>query len=148
VAGETYRAYALVVDPGSLVAPRIISHVLQLGGQVALTLAPLLMLLFPTGRLPPPRWRPLVWVSTTAGAVLLSLVLIFDEPDKVGGVITITTIAVVSVIFASIFLSALSIVIRCRRASGAPTTEVVRFGRRPNWHYKCRAIAMARLAAP
>src|SRR5829696_7552808 len=79
--GETYAAYALVVDPGSLAAPRTISHVLQLGGQVALTLVPLLMLLFPTGRLPSPRWRPLVWVSTTAGAVLLLLVLFFDDPD-------------------------------------------------------------------
>jgi len=122
--GETYAAYALVVDPGSLAAPRTISHVLQLGGQVALTLVPLLMLLFPTGRLPSPRWRPLVWVSTTAGAVLLSLVLFFDDPDKAGGVITITTIAVVSVIFASIFLSALSIVIRYRRASGAERQQL------------------------
>jgi hypothetical protein len=121
---ETYAAYALVVDPGSLAATRTISHVLELGGQVALTLAPLLMLLFPTGRLPSPRWRPLVWISTTAGAVLVSLVLFFGNPEKVGGAITITTIAVVSVIFASIFLSALSIVVRYRRASGAERQQL------------------------
>ena len=36
----SYEAYALVVEPGSLAAPRTISHVLELGGQVALTLAP------------------------------------------------------------------------------------------------------------
>ena len=40
----SYEAYALVVEPESLAAPRTISHVLELGGQVALTLAPLLML--------------------------------------------------------------------------------------------------------
>src|SRR5215210_6158968 len=33
---ESYGAYALVVEPGSLAAPRTISHVLELGGQVAL----------------------------------------------------------------------------------------------------------------
>ena len=110
----SYEAYALVVEPGSLAAPRTISHVLELGGQVALTLAPLLMLLFPTGRLPSRRWRPLAWISTTAGAVLLLLVLLFENPDQVGGVISITTFAVVYVIFTAILLSALSIVVRYR----------------------------------
>src|ERR671921_783521 len=95
----SYEAYALVVEPESLAAPRTISHVLELGGQVALTLAPLLMLLFPTGRLPSRRWRPLVWISTTAGAVLLLLVLLFENPDQVGGVISIAAFAVVTVIF-------------------------------------------------
>jgi hypothetical protein len=82
---ETYAAYALDVDPGSLAAPRTISHVLELGGQVALTLAPLLMLLFPTGRLPSTRWRPLAWITTTAGAMLVFLALLFGNPELVGG---------------------------------------------------------------
>jgi hypothetical protein len=120
----SYEAYALVVEPGSLAAPRTISHVLELGGQAALTLAPLLMLLFPTGRLPSRRWRPLAWISTTAGAVLLALVLFFDNPDQVGGAISIAAVAVVSVIFTSIFLSALSIVVRYRRASGAERQQL------------------------
>ncbi len=120
----SYEAYTLVVEPGSLAAPRSISHVLELGGQVALTLAPLLMLLFPTGRLPSRRWRPLAWISTTAGAVLLSLVLFFDNPEQVGGAISITAFAVVSVIFTAILLSALSIVVRYRRASGAERQQL------------------------
>src|ERR671921_1035262 len=88
---QSYGAYGLVVEPGSLAAPKTISHVLQLGGQVALTLAPLLMLLFPTGRLPSRRWRPLAWTSTTAGGVLLALVLFFDNPDHGGGAISTVT---------------------------------------------------------
>src|SRR5215213_5492817 len=120
----SYEAYALVVEPGSLVAPRSISHVLELGGQAALTLAPLLMLLFPTGRLPSRRWRPLAWTSTTAGALLLFLVLLFENPDQVGGVISITTFAVVYVIFTAILLSALSIVVRYRRAGGAERQQL------------------------
>jgi hypothetical protein len=121
---QSYGAYGLVVEPGSLAAPKTISHVMQLGGQVALTLAPLLMLLFPTGRLPSRRWRPLAWTSTTAGAVLLFLVLLFDDPDQVGGVISTVTVAVVSVIFTALLLSALSIVIRYRRASGAERQQL------------------------
>jgi len=120
----SYEAYTLVVEPGSLAAPRSISHVLELGGQVELTLAPLLMLLFPTGRLPSRRWRPLAWISTTAGAVLLSLVLFFDNPEQVGGAISITAFAVVSVIFTAILLSALSIVVRYRWASGAERQQL------------------------
>jgi hypothetical protein len=120
----SYEAYTLVVEPGSLAAPRTISRLLELGGQVALTLAPLLMLLFPTGRLPSRRWRPLAWISTTAGAVLLSLVLFFGNPDKVGGAITIVTVAVVTVIFIALLLSALSIVVRYRRASGAERQQL------------------------
>jgi hypothetical protein len=119
-----YEAYALVVEPGSLRAPRTISHVLELGGQVALTIAPLLMLLFPTGRLPSRRWRPLAWTSTTAGAILLFLVLSFDNPDQVGGAIAIVTIVVVYVLFSALLLCALSIVIRYRRASGAERQQL------------------------
>jgi hypothetical protein len=121
---QSYGAYGLVVEPGSLAAPRTISHLLQLGGQVALTLAPLLMLLFPTGRLPSRRWRPLAWTSTAAGAVLLFLVLLFDNPDQVEGVISYVTVAVVYVIFTALLLCALSIVIRYRRASGAERQQL------------------------
>jgi hypothetical protein len=119
-----YEAYALVVEPGSLRAPRTISHILELGGQVALTIAPLLMLLFPTGRLPSRRWRPLAWTSTTAGAILLFLVLLFDNPEQVGGAIAIVTIVVVYVLFTALLLSALSIVVRYRRASGAERQQL------------------------
>src|SRR5215210_3089036 len=115
---EPYAAYALVVEPGSLVAPRTISHVLELGGPLALTFAPFLLLLFPTGRLPSRRWRTLVWIAAIAGVVLLAFNLFFTKPDQVGGTITIIVIAVVSLIFAIIGLSALSPVIRYRRASG------------------------------
>ncbi len=115
---ESYAAYALVVEPGSLAAPRTISRLLESGGPLALCIAPFLLLLFPDGQLPSPRWRPLAWISTTAGAMLLTLVLLFGSPDRVGGAITITAIVVVSVIFASIALSALSLVFRYRRASG------------------------------
>jgi hypothetical protein len=113
-----YAAYALVVEQGSLPAARTISRVLELGGPLALTISPFLLLLFPTGRLPSPRWRPLAWISAFSGVMLLFLNFLFARPDAVGGVITAVTASVVAVIFAAFVLSALSLVVRYRRASG------------------------------
>ncbi len=115
---EPYAAYALVVEPGSLVAPRTISHVLGLGGPVALTCAPFLLMLFPTGQLPSRRWRPLAWITLISGTVLLALNLFFPRPDEVGGAVTTATVAAVLALFASIVLSALSLVVRYRKTSG------------------------------
>jgi len=83
--GGSYAAYALVVDPGSLPAPRTISRLLGLGGPLALAFAPFLFLLFPTGRLPSRRWRPIAWIAAVSGAVLFALALLFDNPETVGG---------------------------------------------------------------
>jgi hypothetical protein len=122
--GESYAAYALVVEPGSLPAPRTISRVLGLGGQLALACGPFLLLLFPTGRLPSRRWRPLAWIAGISGAVLFALFLLFDNPDKVGGSITAMTIGAVLTIFASIVISALSLVVRYRRAGGVERQQL------------------------
>ena len=121
---ESYVSYALVADPGSLPAPRTISRVLALGGPLALAFAPFLSLLFPTGYLPSRRWRPLAWAAATAGAALLTLNLFFASPDKVGGTVTAMTVVAASAIFASIGLSALSLVARYRRASGVERQQL------------------------
>ena len=114
----SYATYARVVEPGILVAPLTISNVLGLGGPLSLTLAPFLLLLFPTGRLPGRRWRPLAWIAGLSGTVVIVLDLFFDRPDKVGGMVTVTVIAAVFVTFSSIAISALSLLVRYRRASG------------------------------
>ena len=121
---KPYRAYALVVEPGSLVAPRTISHLLVLGGPLALSFAPFLFLLFPTGRLPSRRWRPVAWIAGLSGAVLVALNVFFRRPEKVGGTITIMVVTVVFLIFATIVLSALSLVVRYRRASGVERQQL------------------------
>src|SRR5919107_4530485 len=76
--GASYSAYARVVEPGTLVAPLTISHVLELGGPLALAFAPFLLLLFPTGRLPSRRWRPVAWIAGLSGTVIVVLGLFFD----------------------------------------------------------------------
>ena len=122
--GESYEAYALVAEPGSLPAPRAVSYLLALGGPLALALAPFLLLLFPTGRLPSSRWRPLAWIAGISGAVLFVLVLLFGSPDEVGGAVTAMTVAAASAIFAAMALSALSLVVRYRRAGGVERQQL------------------------
>jgi len=66
---EQYALRGLVAAPGSLPAARLAGWLSQV--TFALTFAPLffLALLFPDGRLPSPRWRPVFWAmfAVTAG---------------------------------------------------------------------------------
>jgi len=121
---SSISAYARVVESGTLVAPLAVAHVLRLGNQVSLVLAPFLLLLFPTGRLPSRRWRPVAWISALSGAMIMLLVLLFGSPDEVGGAISSITIGVVFTIFATIALSALSLLVRYRRASGVERQQL------------------------
>jgi hypothetical protein len=122
--GSSISAYARVVESETLMAPLAVAHVLKLGNQVSLGLAPFLFLLFPTGRLPSRRWRPVAWVSVLSGAMIILLVLLFGSPDKVGGMVSSITIGVVFIIFATIALSALSLLVRYRRASGVERQQL------------------------
>jgi hypothetical protein len=128
---DSYAAYALVVEPDSLPAPRTVGNILGVGWGMGVTLLPFLLLLFPTGRLPSRRWRPVAWAVLVAGAVLLIGGLLapgksgigpFENPLGVGGiigeVIVFITIAMVFVLFGASILSGLSLVFRYRRAGG------------------------------
>jgi hypothetical protein len=119
----SYAAFALVT-PGTHLAPLTISRVLGLGNQVSLALAPFLLLLFPTGQLPSRRWRPVAWISALSGVMILVLVSLFENPDQVGGTIGIMAASVVFVIFATIAVSALSLLFRYRRASGVERQQL------------------------
>jgi hypothetical protein len=103
---------------------------------VSVTLLPFLLLLFLTGRLPSRRWRPVAWAVLVAGAVLLIIGLFlpgesigpFENPlgvgEVVGEAISFITTAVVFAIFGAIILSALSLVLRYRRAGGLERQQI------------------------
>lgn len=116
--GATCSVYGRIDDPVTLPATSSLSHVLGMGGQLALILAPFLLLLFPTGRLPSRRWRPLAWASILCGTVVAILVYLFDSPDKVGGAVTVTVVVAVSGVFTVFVLSTVSLVVRYHRAEG------------------------------
>ena len=120
----SYAAYARLAEPGALVAPLTISHVLALGGPLALGLAPFLLLLFPTGWLPSRRWRPVALIAALSGTVTVVLNLFFDRPDQLGGMVTILVSAAVFVTLSVFFLAALSLVARYRRASGVERQQL------------------------
>jgi signal transduction histidine kinase len=67
---RAYALFALVADPGSLPAGRAFAWLSNWMWTVPISLLPFLLLLFPTGRLPAGRWRPVAWFC---GAVLVLL---------------------------------------------------------------------------
>jgi signal transduction histidine kinase len=67
---RAYAVHTLVADPGSLPAGRAFAWLSNWMWAIPISLLPFLLLLFPTGRLPATRWRPVAWFC---GAVLVAL---------------------------------------------------------------------------
>ena len=77
-----YATYGLLAHPGSLpaAAPMTLLHVTM--EPLILVGAALLFLLFPDGRLPSPRWRPVLWAGLVATAVQVPGVI--TDPHPIG----------------------------------------------------------------
>jgi hypothetical protein len=135
---QVYAAYALVVVPGSLPAPQMVGTTIAgIGWLVALTITPLLLLLFPSGRLPSQRWKVVVWAVVVAAAVCL-IVSPFassrgaftpaENPFGIGGVFgegaTVLLVAGVMIVFIAVILAALSLIFRFRRALGVERQQI------------------------
>ena len=135
---DSYRVYSLA-RPGSLPFPVAIYALSQWLWVPAVGLfAIYLILLFPDGRLPSRRWRPLVWLSG-AVMVLLSvgIVLAPGPLNGLGGVqnpfgleqypwVTDAFLVVVPLLPLCILASALSLVMRYRR-SGSEVREQIKW---------------------
>jgi hypothetical protein len=121
---QVYAAYALVVEPGSLPAPRMVAALGQsVGFVVTIIIAPFLFLVFPNGRLPSRHWRFVAWSIVAVGAVLVILAPLLTEPTgqfmnplgrggAVGEVIRVLFFGGELVLYGAIVLSALSLVFR------------------------------------
>ncbi|HZF58872.1 MAG TPA: hypothetical protein VEZ19_10395, partial [Rubrobacter sp.] len=133
---EPYAAYALVAEPGSLPAPRMVNMVLGLGWAVLITLLPFVLLLFPTGQLPSRRWRFLKWIVLAAGATTLTLGLFsrdsgqgpIENPLAVGGAvgeaISVLVLGAIMIILSSVIPSAFSLMFRYHRAGGVERQQL------------------------
>ncbi len=76
--GFSYGIQALAVAPGSLPAGRALAWMGSWITGIPLGLFAFLFLLFPTGNLPSPRWRPAAWFMAGTFALLLATELVFS----------------------------------------------------------------------
>lgn len=135
---QVYAAYALVAQPGALPFPRTMgTAVAGVGWTAWLVLTPLLMVLFPSGRTPSPRWRLLVWTVLLFGSLVLiaspfipgrSGFAPIENPlgvgDAVGRVALVLGYGGALVVLATVPLAALSLVFRFRRAGGVERQQI------------------------
>src|SRR2546426_2857961 len=73
---RAYALYALVAEPGSLPAGRAFAWLSNWMWTIPISLLPFLFLLFPTGRLPAPKWRPIAWFCGTVLVLLAASALV------------------------------------------------------------------------
>jgi signal transduction histidine kinase len=79
--GTAYAVVGVLTSPGSLPAAREIGAALGQFWAYALVTLALLLLVFPDGRPPSPRWRPILWLGI--GGAVASYVLFLVKPKPV-----------------------------------------------------------------
>jgi signal transduction histidine kinase len=94
VAGD-YATYALVTAPGSLPAGRAAAWIDRWAIVPALSIPILLFLLFPDGRVPSRRWRPVLWLACAAPAVT-ALLFALTPGRMTGAFAELTTVTVIN----------------------------------------------------
>jgi hypothetical protein len=134
-----YATHALVVSPGSLPGGRVMGWIGTWVSAPALLLIPLLcFLLFPDGRLPAPRWRPVAWLDglilaiATVGlairpgplAVLPSAANPFGASGIVARLPDALLGAAVLLLPLAVVASVGSLIVRLRRARGAERQQL------------------------
>ena len=84
---EQYALNGLRASPGSLPGARYAPLVSNLGLILAMGPLPLVVLLFPSGTVPSPRWRPVAWALL--GTLSMGLIGGTLTPQKVGGTVQV-----------------------------------------------------------
>lgn len=93
--------------------PFVLSGLAWIGG---LPMLPLLLLLFPTGSPPTPRWRPVLYAQLGAVAVLAGVVLADADPSR--GLPQLLVVSAAVVLVAGALAAAIGLVLRWRRSVG------------------------------
>jgi hypothetical protein len=143
---QGYVSYAVFTRPGSLPLPELAAMVVASIWVPAIMVIPLLLLLFPDGRPPSGRWRPVVWLATGVGVVLFTASALrpgalvhvrgLDNPLGVaGGAALVDGVIAVCSGLASLVLvvSVGSLVVRVRRASAIERASWRGWRGRPGW---------------
>ena len=138
VFAEPYAEYALVTEPGSsLPGAGLMSWLGQLfwfpGFVLLFTYAPLL---FPDGRLPSRRWRPVAWISAVPFAIFIPVVIslwpyrgrraFLEDPDQFmpGGLLGTLVTAIFPLVLLCGFACLISLVVRFWRSRGVQSQQI------------------------
>ena len=123
-----YGAYTLVVEPGALPGGLAAAWVSSVTTYLVLGLLPFVFLLFPDGRLPSRRWRPVAWTAGLVGVAHAVLIAVqpgpiydfpfVDNPLGLTGATGDLADLVVLAFVLTLTLSAASLAVRFRRARG------------------------------
>jgi len=137
---DTYAIYGLVIHPGSLPGAGIVAALTEGMWVPGIGLmGTFLILLYPDGHLPSPRWRPVAWLSAIT-LVVVMLVIDFlpskmsegpvpDMTNPIGweageGVLTVLLIVFLPLVPISILACATGLVTRFRRARGVERQQL------------------------
>jgi signal transduction histidine kinase len=145
--GQSYALHGLVAEPGSLPAGRALAWLSNVLWPIPIVCLTLLFLLFPTGHLSSPRWRPVVWLVMAVYAVLTVVSIIFatagwSDPfegfDVAAGTLgDLGWIAIVIAVFGQIVALVLSVVSLVVRYRGSTADERLQL----KWFVSAAAIA-------
>jgi signal transduction histidine kinase len=145
--GQAYALHALLADPGALPAGQVLAWLSNVLWPIPLVCLTLLFLLFPSGHLPSPRWRPVVWlvmviyVLLTVASLTLATASWSDPFEGInvaaGSIGDIARAAIVIAALAEIvalLLSVVSLVFRYRRSTGVERLQL-------KWFVSAAAVA-------
>jgi len=127
-----YATYALLAAPGSLPAAEAAAWIYSWVWVPALGIIVFLPLLFPTGRLPSPGWRPFAWLSvllTGAGTIMAALSpgpgvgLSIRNPFGIESLPNLNE-QLQALMFVLIFLASASLVVRLLHARGVERQQI------------------------
>jgi hypothetical protein len=146
-----YARYALITEPGSLPGGALASWLEAWTWIVGFTGFSFIMLLFPSGSLPSPRWRWVAWLAV-AGIVLTALTLAVgswpqrglplleevDEPTSTAWIAVIVT--GFAILAAATLMTLVSVLVRFRRSRGDERQQI-------KWFLCAAAFAVATAAS-
>jgi len=128
---RAWALYETYVDPGTLPAPLFFAWLSNWLWPIPICLLTFLFLWFPTGTVPSPRWRPVLWLAGAVLVVLLVTTIMFatvawetpfvELSEMTGRLVDAAVVAfTISVLLVAVTmaLSVASLVVRFRRSDG------------------------------
>ena len=124
-----YALHALVADPGSLPAGRAFAWLFNWTSVIPIAMLAFLFLLFPTGHVRSPRWRPAAWFVGGAFALTTAWMLIAASrlwahpfalygPGSPGGLTALFFLMAEFLISAALLVSVAALVVRFAKSTG------------------------------